>query len=162
MHKTQSDSGKLAQSSSGTIYGSYEVTICKEPSDTKHDLSHEGGFFEIDLDQEPPIKDRAGTSSKPPIIKSPITELLAKDFASLLPDDPKIQAVFWAYEEDTLRIWTIITEPDLSLENKITESQLKYMDQYPNLEYDFSVIYSFGKDMKDLNPDWSLLVKKYG
>lgn len=160
MHKTQSDSGKLAQSSSGTIYGSYEVTICKEPSDTKHDLSHEGGFFKIDLDQAQPIEERAGTSSRHPILGSPITDLLTKNFVSYLPEDPKIQAVFWAFEKETLRIWTIITEPDLSLENEITGSQLKFIDQYPNLEYDFSVIYSFGKDIKDLHPDGSLLVEK--
>lgn len=146
MHKTQSDTG--------TVNWSHNLTI------TEHDLSHEGEFFKIGLDQAQPIEARAGTSSRHPILGSPLTDLLAKDFVSHLPEDPKIQAVFWAFEKETLRIWTIITEPDLSLENEITGSQLKFIDQYPNLEYDFSVIYSFGKDIKDLHPDGSLLVEK--
>ena len=160
MHKTQSYSGKLAESSAGTVHWSHDLTIHEEPSGTQHDLSHEGEFFKIGLDQAQPIEARAGTSSRHPILGSPLTEILAKDFVSHLPEDPKIQAVFWAFEKETLRIWTIITEPDLSLENEITGSQLKFIDQYPNLEYDFSVIYSFGKDIKDLHPDGSLLVEK--
>jgi hypothetical protein len=103
-------------------------------------------------------KTKVGSDTKKDLVQPAMTEFFAENFKILLPKNPKIQAVFWSFEEETIRIWTIITEPDNALEEQITQAQMSLMDQYPHLEYDFSVIYSFGKPLGVLKPDEAKVV----
>ena len=79
-----------------------------------------------------------------------ITQTLGDSFVSLLPLDPRIERVYWAFEGPVLRIWTIIDQPDFSLESPIYDAQLKFMDKFPELECDFSVNYRFGKTLEEV------------
>ena len=84
-----------------------------------------------------------------PNISSTVTHSLAKFFVSKLPEDPRIERVYWAFEGAVLRIWTIIDHPDYEFEKSIYGAQLQFMDTFPELECDFSVIYRLGKPLED-------------
>jgi len=93
-------------------------------------------------------------------VSSTITHSLAKFFAFFLPPDPRIERVYWAFEGSVLRIWTIIDHPDDVLEASIYEAQLRFMDKFPDLECDFSVIYRLGKPVEEVRPEEAHLVSR--
>jgi len=95
-----------------------------------------------------------------PHVSSTITNSLAKFFLSFLPVDPRIERVYWAYEVSVLRIWTIVDNPDDVVEEPIYEAQLRFMDKFPDLECDFSVIYRLGKPVEDIRPEGAHLVSR--
>jgi len=74
------------------------------------------------------------------------------NFLALLPNDPRIERVYWAFEQQILRIWTVVDTPDFQFEKKIYAAQLRFMDHFPELETDFCVIYRFGKSFDRLRP----------
>lgn len=84
-----------------------------------------------------------------------ITQTLGDSFVSFLPRDPRIERVYWTFEGPVLRIWTVIDQPDFSLESPIYDAQLKFMDKFPELECDFSVNYRFGKTLEEVKPHQS-------
>jgi hypothetical protein len=96
-----------------------------------------------------------------PNVSSTVADSVGKYFASLLPTDQRIDQIFWAFEGDLLRIWTIIDRPDFQLEIPIYDAQLQFMDRFPELECDFSVIYKFGKPLDALAPTGSTPVFSY-
>ena len=84
-----------------------------------------------------------------PNISSTVTHSLAKFFVSKLPEDPRIERVYWAFEGAALRVWTIINQPDYEFEKSIYEAQLQFMDTFPDLECDFSVIYRLDRPLEN-------------
>lgn len=89
-----------------------------------------------------------------------MTNSLARFFVSFLPVDPRIENVYWISGGSVLRIWTIIDTPDYVLERPIYEAQLRFMDKFPDLECDFSVIYRFGKPVEEIRPEGAALVPR--
>lgn len=85
-----------------------------------------------------------------------ISSAIEANFVALLPKrDRRIECVYWTFEKNILRIWTIIGRPDFEFEKKIYSAQLKFMEyfsEYVDMEFDFSVIYRFGKSIEDLRP----------
>jgi hypothetical protein len=81
-----------------------------------------------------------------------VSSALEDNFVNLLPKDERIERVFWAFENEVLRIWTVIDTPDFEFETKIYDAQLGFMDLIPELGCDFSVIYRFGKPLNSLKP----------
>lgn len=102
----------------------------------------------------------ARTISPASIFTPSMAEFLANSFLPLLPEQKEILGVYWYHEEGTIRIWTVIDEPNSSLEEKICQAQLKFMDKHANLTYDFSVIYLFGKPMKTVVPSEAISVSR--
>jgi hypothetical protein len=92
-----------------------------------------------------------------PEVATTVTHSLEQFFAALLPKDPRIEHLYWFSEEDLLKIWIIIPEPDFSLEEPIYDAQVKFMEK---TEYacDFSVLYRFGKSIDDIKPQDAHLV----
>ena len=84
-----------------------------------------------------------------PNISSTVTHSLARFFVWRLPEDPRIERVYWAFEGSVLKIWTIINQPDFEFEKSIYETQFRFMDAFPDVECDFSVIYRLGKPLED-------------
>ena len=95
-----------------------------------------------------------------PNISSTVTHSLARFFVSKLPEDLRIERVYWAFEGTILRIWTIIDHPDYGFEKSIYEAQLRFMDTFPELECDFSVIYRLGKPLEYLKMEGATLVSR--
>jgi hypothetical protein len=99
---------------------------------------------------------RSDEQSKQQVIPSYSSEFVSSaiedNFVNLLPKDERIERVFWAFENETLRIWTVIDRPDFEFETKIYDAQLGFMDLIPELGCDFSVIYRFDKPLSSLKP----------
>jgi len=51
-------------------------------------------------------------------------------------------------DPDHLRIWMMVDEPDLNAEDQIYQAQLEFMDKFPEIPCDFSVLFLQGR-----NPD---------
>lgn len=81
-----------------------------------------------------------------------ISSAIEDNFHTLLPKDKRIERIFWAFENEVLRIWTVIDRPDFEFETKIYDAQLAFMDLIPELSCDFSVTYRFGKPADSLKP----------
>ncbi len=87
-----------------------------------------------------------------PDIATTVTHSLARFFATLLPKDPKIEHVYWFAEEDVLKVWTIIPEPDFDLQGPIYDAQMRFMEKLPEYMCDFSVIFRSEKSLNDIEP----------
>lgn len=85
-----------------------------------------------------------------------ITQTVGECFVEFLPKDTRIERVYWSFEGPVVRVWTIINTPDFLLEDPIYQAQLAFMDKFPELECDFSVIYRFGKDFNDIKPQGAI------
>lgn len=93
-----------------------------------------------------------------PSISSTVTHSLAEFFVSNLPEDQRIERVYWALEGAVVRIWTIINHPDYEFEKSIYDAQLKFMDTFRELDCDFSVIYRLGKPVEYFKIEGAMLV----
>ena len=80
------------------------------------------------------------------------TDSLVQFFVKRLPADPRIEHVYWSSEDDVLKIWTVIPEPDFALEGPLYAAQMFFMEKFPEVGCDFSVIYRFDKATKDIEP----------
>lgn len=85
-------------------------------------------------------------------VRSKVSGSLAECFLSLLPAPDKLDGVFWAIENSVLRIWTFIDRPDDVIEEPIYQAQMRFMEFFPGLACDFSVIYRFGKPVVGITP----------
>jgi hypothetical protein len=81
-----------------------------------------------------------------------VSSAIEDNFIRLLPDNPRIECMYWSFEHQVLRIWTVIDNPDFDFESQIYDAQLKFMDLYEEVECDFSIIYRLGKPFDALKP----------
>jgi hypothetical protein len=86
-----------------------------------------------------------------------VSRSLGESFVSFLRTDRRIERIYWAFELGVLRIWTILNKPDAELEASVSHAELQFMDRFPELECDFTVIYRFGKHFEDIIPAGSIL-----
>lgn len=66
----------------------------------------------------------------------------------------KIQGVEEVYirkDRDYFRIWTVLNEADVAIEDQIYDAQVRFMDQL-DLPCDFTVIFRQGKDPSSVRP----------
>ena len=81
-----------------------------------------------------------------------IKDSLADYFVASLPEDQRIERVYWNFGGSILKVWTIVNVPDDEVEDPIYNAQLKFMDKFPELDCDFVVIYRLGKPLDDIRP----------
>lgn len=81
-----------------------------------------------------------------------VANSLAKFFLERLPKDNRIEHVYWFSEDDVLKVWIVIPEPDFNLEEPVYAAQMWFIEKFPDLACDFYVIYRFGKSVKDIEP----------
>lgn len=62
-----------------------------------------------------------------------------------------VEELYVRKDRDYYRIWTVLNEPDVVIEDKIYEAQLRFMDQL-DLPCDFAVIFRMGKDPAAVRP----------
>jgi len=70
----------------------------------------------------------------------------------------KIQGVEQVYirkDRDYYRVWTVLNEPDVAIEDQIYDAQLRFMAQL-GLPCDFTVIFRQGKDPSSVRPAGAL------
>lgn len=63
-----------------------------------------------------------------------------------------IERVFSRKDSDFFRVWIVIADIDLHLEDRIYGAQLAFMDHFPNIPFDFAVIFRQGKDPSSIQP----------
>lgn len=93
-----------------------------------------------------------------PSVATSVTHSIQRFFLNSLPKDARIERVYWFSEDDVLKVWTVIPEPDFSLERPIYEAQILFMEKFHEYECDFSVIYRFGKSINDIEPQGAYVV----
>jgi len=69
-------------------------------------------------------------------------------FVDMVTGVSAIERVLVRKDVDHLRIWMIVDEPDLNAEDQIYLAQLAFMDKFPEVPCDFSVVFRQGR-----NPD---------
>ena len=73
-------------------------------------------------------------------------------FAKQLIDVKGIERIFARKDDEFFRIWVVVADTDLDLEDRIYATQLKFMDRFEEARFDFSVIFRQGKDPISINP----------
>jgi len=81
-----------------------------------------------------------------------ISDSLKQLFVSRISHLVEVERVFWRAEENRVRVWTIMDEPCLEIENQIYDAQLQFMDLFPEILFDFSVIFRQGKGREQISP----------
>lgn len=66
---------------------------------------------------------------------------------------PQVERIFWKLEDNRVRVWTIMNEPKLAVENEIYDTQLELMDLLPDMSFDFAVIFRQGKSPGQISPE---------
>jgi hypothetical protein len=65
---------------------------------------------------------------------------------------PDVERVFWRRESTRIRVWTVIDQPDVVVEDQIYKAQSDLMDLLPEYSFDFSVIFRQGKPHDQISP----------
>jgi len=73
-------------------------------------------------------------------------------FAERLSAIGGIERIFVRKDHDFFRIWVVIRDLDLGLEDQIYAAQLAFMDQFPDSPFDFAVLFRQGKDPDSIQP----------
>lgn len=97
---------------------------------------------------------KAGLRSISHSVINSIDRLFAESFSTI----GGIERVFVRKDRDFLRIWVVIRDIDLDLEDQIYAAQLGLMDRFPDIPFDFAVIFRQGKDPHSIQPSGSRLV----
>ncbi len=69
-----------------------------------------------------------------------------------------IERVFIRKDDDFFRIWLVIPAMDLAIEDRIYAAQLSFMDRFPDIRFDFTIIFRQGKDPASIRPQGARLV----
>jgi hypothetical protein len=67
-------------------------------------------------------------------------------FNHWLPDDHRIERVYWTTgwrntHGTVLKVWTVITQPDERLQRTVYAAESRFLDAFPNLPVDFSILF---------------------
>lgn len=81
-----------------------------------------------------------------------ISDSLKQLFVSRISHLVEVELVFWRAEENRVRVWTVMDEPRLEVENQIYDAQLQFMDLFPEILFDFAVIFRQGKSREQILP----------
>jgi hypothetical protein len=93
-----------------------------------------------------------------PHVSSTLTDSLPAFFASLLPADRRIERVYWIQDRLLFNVWTVIDQPDDEIETSIYDAQVRFIQMFPELECDFTVLYRFGRPEQEIRPAEALSV----
>jgi hypothetical protein len=63
-----------------------------------------------------------------------------------------IERVLIRKDHDFFRVWVVIPDIDLALEDQIYAAQFLLMDRFPEIPFDFAVIFRQGKDPDSIQP----------
>lgn len=82
-----------------------------------------------------------------------VTETLAlRHYADRLSSICEVEAIYWVRKEEALDIWTILSEGNLQIEEKIAGVQCELMRIYGDLEFDFMVVPRFETEVDEILP----------
>jgi hypothetical protein len=98
--------------------------------------------------------------AEPTVFVSNVTGTLEDFFVALLPNDARVEHVYWEWQmDDIIRVWIVIPDPDFSLEAPIYDAQMDFMQKFPKFACDFYIIYRFGKTLESIRPQNARRIK---
>jgi hypothetical protein len=65
---------------------------------------------------------------------------------------PQVERVLWRREETRVRVWTIIDQSDIKVEDQIYKAQIDLMETLPDYTFDLAVIFRQGKPPDSIRP----------
>lgn len=69
-----------------------------------------------------------------------------------------IERILIRKDNDFFRVWVVIGDMDLEIEDQVYAAQLAFMDQFPDIPFDFTMIFRQGKDPASIQPSQARLV----
>ncbi len=76
-----------------------------------------------------------------------VSAAIEREFVKMVEQIPNVECLFIRKDEDFMRVWTVIPDVDIEVEDQIYEAQMTFMDKFSDIPCDFSVIFR-----QDLNP----------
>lgn len=73
-------------------------------------------------------------------------------FANKLSSIGGIERILIRKDSDFFRAWVVIADANIDLEDQIYDAQLAFMDQFPDIPFDFTVIFRRGKSPGSIQP----------
>lgn len=64
----------------------------------------------------------------------------------------QIEHVVSRVEDGIVKLWAIIDQPDVNVENQVYDTQLTLMDDFPETLFDFYIIFRQGRSLDEVNP----------
>lgn len=77
---------------------------------------------------------------------------IERNFAQMVSEIPEVERVLIRKDLDYMRIWTVIRDTDVNVEDRIYDAQLAFMDKFSDIPCDFSVIFRQDLDPAAINP----------
>lgn len=74
-------------------------------------------------------------------------------FVSRVSNLREVERIFWKVENKRVRVWTVMNQPNLPIENQIYDAQLDLMDMFPDMSFDFAVIFRREKSPNQISPE---------
>ena len=81
-----------------------------------------------------------------------LSSAIERDFVQMVSKIPEVERILIRKDLDYMRIWTVIRDTDVDVEDRIYDAQLAFMDKFPDIPCDFSVIFRQDLDPTSINP----------
>ena len=82
-----------------------------------------------------------------------IDHSLVNFFVARIAGLSEVERVFWKAQHSRIRVWTVMDRPNVAIENQIYDAQLDFMDVFPEISFDFVVIFRQGKNQEQISPE---------
>lgn len=81
-----------------------------------------------------------------------VSAAIEREFVRLVEQFPEIERIFIRKDEDFMRVWTVVHDVNIEVEDRIYEAQMAFMDKFRDFPCDFSVIFRQDLDLTALKP----------
>jgi hypothetical protein len=97
-------------------------------------------------------------SNQEGLVSDTLTNSLGRYLQSQFSSIREIERIFLREDSDFYRVWTVIPDMDIDLEDRICDAQLAFMDTFPDIRLDFSLIFRKGKPESAIRPSGAYLI----
>lgn len=87
------------------------------------------------------------------VLRQVVESFALRHYVDRLEEIPEVESIYLIRKEDILDIWTIITESNLEVEEKIANVQCEILRIYENLDFDFMIFPRFGSNIDEFLPN---------
>jgi hypothetical protein len=99
-----------------------------------------------------PSTEISGSGSLPQTLSDTILHTIEGLLAEKLSTIQGIERILIRKDTDFFRAWVVIPDIDLAIEDQIYAAVLNFMDKFPDMPFDFAVLFRQGKDPNSIQP----------
>jgi hypothetical protein len=70
----------------------------------------------------------------------------------------QVNAACFRQEDSTMHVWTILKSPERLVEHQVYAEEMKLMERFPEIIFDFHVIFQAGRDLSAILPSDSEII----